>query len=878
MKRFVIILILYLPILSLAQKRSGTNSAIVVAKREFANLRYAYAIPFYKRHLKSHSNDAEALIELGYCYKINNQYDSALLYYEKASLLGVVKDNVLAELYANMGMYDKAVTAYDALISRNNTDTSSANFKLYKIRQKGFYNHMVYSQDSIDYNLYYLKINTPMNEFSPVLLGKGIVFESNRGHRVRRNKEFGWDAKPFSQLFFQPSKQNLRIDNLKYSAWTEKKIRRSTTDYTLNSVNDNSIFSPNFDLKRYKYTDLVKVPFLSEQFQSQKGNYGSICFTKDGKEAFFTKNQKIRNGISELEIWTAKKRNNNEWSKFTKLSINKKGSSIFHPAISDDGTKLYFATDQKGGFGGTDIYVSKKQSDGKWGTPVNAGEIINTAGNELFPTFYGGYLYFSSNGHGGLGGLDVFKYVSKKNRVENVGAPVNSNKDDLGYSRIGAGGYFSSNRFGSDDIFEFEYDPKPLVKLYGKTIINKLSRKDVQVKLYNIDSTRIVDSTLVDSAGKFMLLVRRHHQFKVAFDDGKGHRLTKEVSTENDDKDLGQFDLMYEDDVNVNVNVNFNGGSDKKKLPQKRKEVDEEVTGSDVRKFVVYYDLDKSFLTKNDKVVLNELVKQLNNKKELNAVIGSFTDCLGDMDYNIKLSNNRSAAVTRYLKEMGIAAGRIIESHYGKSYLVKQCEYNRYDIAEQLANRRSEVFVTANKNETWEILNKKERDPVTLYSKDIERPENLSALRKGGRLYKIQNEAAANTDTKNYAQLDKIESDEVQSVNNTDTLVFAVFFNLDQYDLNNSFGALIGLKDLMNAFKEYQCIISGHTDNEGNALYDQKLSERRAITVKNYFISYNVNPSRLKVVGYGSNRPASNYNNDMEEGWKNRRVEIRLFR
>jgi outer membrane protein OmpA-like peptidoglycan-associated protein len=154
----------------------------------------------------------------------------------------------------------------------------------------------------------------------------------------------------------------------------------------------------------------------------------------------------------------------------------------------------------------------------------------------------------------------------------------------------------------------------------------------------------------------------------------------------------------------------------------------------------------------------------------------------------------------------------------------------------------------------------------------------LSALRKGGTLYKIQNDAAVNTDSKKYAQLDKIESDEVQDVNNTDTLVFAVFFNLDQYDLNNSFGALIGLKDLMNAFKEYQCIISGHTDNEGNALYDQKLSERRAISVKNYFISYNVNPSRLKVVGYGSTRPSSDYNYDMEEGWKNRRVEIRLFR
>jgi len=869
MKPFVIIIFLCLPILSLAQKRGGRDSAVVVAKREFANLRYAYAIPFYKRHLLNHSDDADALKELGYCYKINNQYDSALRYYEKASLLGEVTDNVLAELYANMGMYEKAVKVYDVLLSGDNIDTSSSNYKLYKTRQKGFYNHFVYSQDSIDYNLYYLKVNTPMNEFSPVLLDSGFVFESNRGHRVRRNKEFGWDAKPFSQLFFQHSKQNLRVENSKQSTWAEKKIRRSTTDYTLNSVNDNNIFSPNFDLKRYKYNDLVKVPFLSERFQIRKGNYGSISFTKDGKEAYFTKNQKVNHGISELEIWTAKRKKNNDWSKFTKLSINEKGTSIFHPAISEDGTKLYFATDQDGGFGGTDIYVTVKQSDGKWSTPVNAGETINTAGNELFPTYYGGYLYFSSNGHGGLGGLDVFKYLPELNRVENVGAPVNSNKDDLGYSKIGTGGYFSSNRYGSDDIFEFEYDPKERIKLYGKTVINKLARKDVQVKLYNINRDRIVDSTLTDSAGKYMLVGRRNNQYKVNIDDGEGHQITKDITTESSDKDLGQFDLM--DDV-TNVNA------DRNKLTEKRKEIYKEVAGKDAKKFVVYYDLDKSGLTKNDKTVLNELVKQLKNKKELNAVIGSFTDCSADIDYNIKLSNKRSAAVTKYLRDMGIAAGRIVESHYGKNYLVKQCEDNKYDITEQLANRRSEVFVTTNKNDTWERLNKKEPDPVTLYSKDIERPEYLSTPKKGGRVYRIQDDETVTADTKNYDQLDRNSSDKIQDVNNTDTLVFAVFFNLDQYDLANSFGTLAGLKDLMNAFKEYQCIISGHTDNEGSALYDQKLSERRANTVKNYFISYNVNPSRLKIVGYGSTRPASSYNKDMEEGWKNRRVEIRLFR
>jgi len=889
MNKIIVMILLCLPFIGNAQKQKrnrggGRDSAIVVAKREFGNMRYAYAIPFYKRYLSYHSDDVESLKDLGYCYKINNQYDSAVYFYERAAQLGGVKDNVLAELYGNMGMYNKAVKAYDSLLRSGDIDTSSNKYKLYKTRQRGFYNHTVYYQDTVDYKLYYLKVNTPMNEFSPAILDSGFVFESNRGHRARRKNEFAWDAKPFSQLYVQPTKQNLRVNALQDNLWSDKKIRRSISDYTLTTVNDNNIFTPRFDFKKYNYKEQIEVPLLDRSF-GMRGNYGSISFTKDGKEAYFTKNQKVKKGVSELEIWSAKRTGKDDWSKFKKLNINEKGNSIFHPAISDDGSRLYFAAEQAGGYGGTDIYYAEKLSDGKWGAATNAGERINTAGNELFPTFYEGVLYFSSNGHGGLGGLDVFRYLPNENAIENVGAPINSTKDDLGYSRRGEGGYVSSNRYGSDDIFEYEYAAKR-VKVYGKTVKNRVIREGASVKLYNIDKNSITDSTVSDVTGTYQLKGRPNSRYKLMINDGVEPEMVKDIVTGNVDMDLGETEVTPVPMIDRVIE------EPEEEVVIKRKEVAE----GEAKKYVVYYNLDKSYLSENDKVVLNELVSQLKKKKELNAVIGSFTDCSMDMDYNIQLSNRRSAAVTKYLKEMGVAAGRIIESHYGKSYLVQQCEENKYDVKEQLANRRSEIYVTENKKKSWDALSKEFANPPTVYSKDIENREPMSTPRKdgrgrardirGGRNAIGQTDVTLNdNNTPSQSDNESVAAEksnkgrgQSQSMMDGDTIVFVIYFNMDQYDLGNSFGTLLGLKDLMKTFSDYQCILTGHTDNEGSAAYDQKLSERRANTVKNYFISYGIDPVRLKSIGYGSRKSANKSEVEVAEGWKNRRVEVRLYR
>lgn len=196
------------------QAQNKTEAALSVANREFNSLRFAYAIPFFKSHLKKHPEDTAALTKLAYCFKINNQYDSAIRYYEKASQLGSVKGSMLPELYASAGNYTKAIPAYQSLLSDPN---SGVNTKVTKERIEGFSRPKVFMKDSLDYTLYYLSINTPLNEFNAALYDNGFVFESNRGFKVTGRSEFGWDGTPFSKLYYQPSLDNIRTDSIQQS-------------------------------------------------------------------------------------------------------------------------------------------------------------------------------------------------------------------------------------------------------------------------------------------------------------------------------------------------------------------------------------------------------------------------------------------------------------------------------------------------------------------------------------------------------------------------------------------------------------------------------------------------------------------------------------
>lgn len=198
-------------------------------------------------------------------------------------------------------------------------------------------------------------------------------------------------------------------------------------------------------------------------------NEAIISFSPDFKEAYFTRNQlepvSDKSPLHRLEILMAQQDNSGNWSAPKALPFNSRNYNTAHPSLSADGAMLFFASDRPGGFGGKDIYVSQR-SGSTWSAPINLGPNVNTEGDELYPHYHAnGNLYFASNGHLGLGGLDVFRTANLGKEgwspAENMGMPVNSAADDFGLILYPTGeyGFFTSNRdggTGNDDIYAFQ--------------------------------------------------------------------------------------------------------------------------------------------------------------------------------------------------------------------------------------------------------------------------------------------------------------------------------------------------------------------------------------------------------------------------------------
>ena len=217
---------------------------------------------------------------------------------------------------------------------------------------------------------------------------------------------------------------------------------------------------------------------------------GPLCFSPDGKFVYYTrnniskvKNRKDKKGIQNLQLFRATIDSLGNWKNEETLPFNSKEFSVGHPTISSDGRMLYFVSDMPGGFGGADLYKSLINTDGSFGNAENMGALFNTEGQEMFPWINSkGELFFASNGHIGLGGLDVFVMSLDKNggfeKLINVGKPVNSQNDDFAFTmnKDNVTGYFSSNRTegkGDDDIYSYV-----LTKPFQKQLIVQVIVRD----------------------------------------------------------------------------------------------------------------------------------------------------------------------------------------------------------------------------------------------------------------------------------------------------------------------------------------------------------------------------------------------------------------
>ena len=682
------------------------------ANKQFSLLKYAYAIPLYKTYMTAIGKDVkptDSIVykNLGEAYRLVNEYDSALLYYTKAANWGVVVGNKIAELQAMVGDYANAQKGYQSIVANNRSIFNDS--RLY-----GFSNVSKFYADSLDFKIFTTKLNTRYNEFNAVPFREGIVFESNRVITKKKKKrtqiltkEFAWDGAGYTRLFYVNNAKDIRVDSTVFSNWRDKNF--TIDQLSMGTSNDNKIISKPLDFQALPFNNDSSVTLFTKQFGTQL-NFGAISFTADGKTAYYTRNgRKTKNGYL-LEVWEAKFKEG-RWTPSDRLFFNKQGYNYFHPSITPDGQRLYYVSDEAGGYGGTDIYYIEKNGDGSWKPTSNIGQVINTIANELFPSFYDGTLFFSSNGHAGIGGLDIYRLASDARGdavVKNLGYPINSNKDDISFSIKGNTGYFSSNRYGSDDIFAFDY-AQSFIVMNGKVTLDSISAPGKKVYLTQRTETgriQVVDSAIVDANGNYSFKARPNKDYTILTYDNDGAKFETPVKS----NDFIKTDDTYSKQVNlINIPLSQTELTAKKAkqdaliAEQENQILYNKMYAKTVDSLMklskdyveLHHPFNQVFIIKKDLEGYYKLINRVKNMKGREIVIVSATDCNGTDEYNEDLSQRRAKRIFKTLN--GLANNKVVIRHVGERELLKACDDVKKSIEEQVVNRYSYVFIMDNK-------------------------------------------------------------------------------------------------------------------------------------------------------------------------------------
>ena len=416
---------------------------------------------------------------------------------------------------------------------------------------------------------------------------------------------------------------------------------------------------------------------------------GACSFSPDGRTMYLTQ-CKSDPSYPRYATICISQRNDASWGKSTVLTISKDTLSSFaHPAVSPDGQWLYFSSDMPGGYGGLDIWKIRLGKDGVEGGVENLGNKINTEGDEMFPTFRpNGDLYFSSNGHPGMGGLDIF--IAKTDTmgngyvIEHPGYPLNSEADDFGMTFEGLKnqGYFSSNRGdarGWDHIFSF-YNPE-IVQTVTGWVYEKDGYELPAALVYMVGNDGTNLKLNVKGDGSFTQQIKPNVDY-VFLGTCKGYlnhqqQLRVEPASESCDTVL-QFPL-----ASIMAPVLIDN---------------------------IFYDFDRATLRPESKTSLDELVKLLNENPNITIELSAHCDYKGSAAYNKQLSQRRAESVVNYLIEKGIARERLTPVGYGKEKpkTIKKKVAERYEFL-KADDVLSEEFIRQLKPEEQEICNQLNR-------------------------------------------------------------------------------------------------------------------------------------------------------------------------
>lgn len=620
------------------------------AKADKAYEKFAYvdAIKTYERLFEKGYKTPEMLQKLGNAYYFKADLENAAKWY--GELFALTQD-VEPEYYYRYAQSLKSVKDYkkaDAMLEKFNQKNGSDLRAKLAASQKDYL--AVIKRNSGRYTLENAGINSEFSDYGSTFYNNKVIFASARDTGGVRKSKHSWTGENFTNL---------------YSAEMGSEGVLTTAERFGKSLNS-------------------------------RFHESTPAFSKDGQTVYFTRNNfltkkgKDKDGAVLLKLYKATL-NGDKWENITELPFNSDQYSVAHPAISSDGKTLYFVSNMPGTIGQSDIFKVAINGD-TYGTPENLGNTINTEGRETFPFISPeNELFFASDGHPGLGGLDVFASKIEADgtykNVQNVGEPLNSPNDDFAYlidnkTHIG---YVTSNRDGgqgNDDIYRFK-ETRPL--FCEQTLSGVVTDKETGMPLANAKVTlqdknyKVIGERITDSEGKF--------------DFGVVECGTKYIlkSEKTDYTTIETPTITAEESGKTFVPIELETAV-KKVIP-----------GDDLAKAfgikLIYFDLDKSNIRPDAAAELAKILDVLEQNPTMELDIRSHTDCRQTAKYNMALSDRRAKSTMAWLISKGIAKSRLTAKGYGESQLVNECgcePTNDSNCSEEQhqANRRSEFIIT----------------------------------------------------------------------------------------------------------------------------------------------------------------------------------------
>ncbi len=622
-------------------------------KRERADelynrMSYMEAATLYERLAARGKADAEVITRLGDAHYLNAQYEEALRWYDELFSDYGAEQPVHAFRYSQSLKAAGRTREADSMLQEYNRQTQTEHFTGYL--ERGFRATGLFGEGDPEVKLVPAGINSPESDYGTTLYQGKLIFASNRELTGSSKSRHLWTNRSFTNLFAADS----------------------------NELGE-------FERPR---------EFLKEI--NSRFNESTPAFSPDGSTVYFTRNNYADGkkgtdlrGYVLLKIYRSVK-SEDQWGPAEELPINNDMYNCAHPALSPDGTLLYFVSDRPGGYGRSDLYRVGIREDGSLGEPENLGPEINTPGRETFPfAADNGLLYFASDGHRGMGGLDVYctrlAGDVQEGPLINLGNPFNSPWDDFAFylSPKGRSGFLSSNReggTGGDDIYRFRVSkamtppipsttPEIRTVVLTGTVTDSINGRPISGALIELHHTDTIVGTATDSLGNYRVELKEYDRFRL-----RAEADTHQPRSLNWELDTGRVHMD-----NLRLDLRLNPVQDAKKLAR----INE-----------IYFDFNDHQIREDAAIELDKVVRlMLIDYPEMTIRIESHTDPRGSYKYNDRLSQLRAASTVKYLVSQGVPKKRILSFRgFGKRKPINDCS-TRTDCTEEEygLNRRTEI-------------------------------------------------------------------------------------------------------------------------------------------------------------------------------------------